>query len=66
MEEKKIIKKFMKEVHTGKGLGIYGIFDVVKSLQNGMVDTVIVTRRYRLFQNRCKMQKMWEHSGKVY
>ena len=43
MEEKRIIKKFMGEVHAGKGLGIYGIFDVIKSLKNGIVDTVIVT-----------------------
>ena len=43
MEEKKIVKKFMSEVHSGKGLGIYGIVDIVKSLKNGIVDTVIVT-----------------------
>jgi peptide chain release factor subunit 1 len=43
MEEKRIIKKFMGEVHAGKGLGIYGIIDVIKSLKNGIVDTVIVT-----------------------
>src|SRR5919205_392889 len=43
MEEKRIIKKFMSEVHAGKGLGIYGIIDVIKSLKNGIVDTVILT-----------------------
>jgi len=43
MEEKRIIKKFMSEVHATKGLGIYGIVDVVKSLKNGAVDMVIVT-----------------------
>jgi peptide chain release factor subunit 1 len=43
MEEKKIVKKFMSEVHSGRGLGIYGILDVVRSLQNGIVDMVIVT-----------------------
>ena len=43
MEEKKIVKKFMSEVHSAKGLGIYGIVDIVKSLKNGIVDTVIVT-----------------------
>jgi peptide chain release factor subunit 1 len=43
MEEKRIIKKFMGEVHATKGLGIYGIEDVVKSLKNGAVDMVIVT-----------------------
>lgn len=43
MEEKKLVKKFMSEVHSGRGLGIYGILDVIKSLQNGIVDMVIVT-----------------------
>ena len=43
MEEKKIVKKFMSEVHSGRGLGVYGILDVIKSLQNGIVDMVIVT-----------------------
>jgi peptide chain release factor subunit 1 len=43
MEEKRIIKKFMSEVHATKGLGIYGIVDVVKSLKSGAVDMVIVT-----------------------
>ena len=36
MEEKKIMKKFMSEVHSGKGLGIYGIFDTIKSLAAGI------------------------------
>jgi peptide chain release factor subunit 1 len=43
MEEKKIVKKFMSEVHSGNGLGIYGMSDVLVSLQNGIVDMVIVT-----------------------
>jgi peptide chain release factor subunit 1 len=43
MEEKKIIKNFMSEVYSGKGLGIYGIFDVIESLRNGIADLVIVT-----------------------
>src|ERR687891_177837 len=43
MEEKKIVKRFMKEVYSDKMLGIYGISDVIKSLRNGIVDLVIVT-----------------------
>lgn len=43
MEEKRVVKKFMSEVHSGKGLGIYGIHDVIGSLRNGIVDMVIVT-----------------------
>ena len=30
MEEKKLVKKFMGEVHSGKGLGIYGMNEVVR------------------------------------
>ena len=43
MEEKKIIKNFMSEVYTGKGLGIYGIFDVITSVKNGYTDLILVT-----------------------
>jgi peptide chain release factor subunit 1 len=43
MEEKRVVKRFMSEVHSGKGLGIYGIHDVIGSLRNGIVDMVIVT-----------------------
>jgi len=43
MEEKKIIKNFMSEVYTGKGLGIYGTFDVITSVKNGYADLVLVT-----------------------
>jgi peptide chain release factor subunit 1 len=32
----------MSEVHSGDGLGIYGISDVLASLQTGIVDMVIV------------------------
>jgi peptide chain release factor subunit 1 len=42
MEEKKIIKRFISEVYSGKGLGIYGIYDVINSLKNGFADLVIV------------------------
>jgi len=43
MEEKKLVKKFISEVHLGKGLGVYGIFDVINYLKNGVADMVIVT-----------------------
>ncbi|MDQ6724442.1 MAG: peptide chain release factor aRF-1 [Thermoproteota archaeon] len=43
MEEKKLVKKFMREVHTGKGLGIYGMNDVVDKLKSGITDLIIVT-----------------------
>ncbi|HEX2558081.1 MAG TPA: peptide chain release factor aRF-1 [Nitrososphaera sp.] len=43
MEEKQLLNKFMSEVHSGRGLGIYGIHDVVAAAQKGMADMVIVT-----------------------
>jgi peptide chain release factor subunit 1 len=43
MEEKQLIKKFMNEVHSGRGLGIYGIHDVVKALESGIAELVLVT-----------------------
>jgi peptide chain release factor subunit 1 len=56
MEEKRIIKRFMSEVHSGKGLGIYGLSDVIRSLKNGTVEMVIVTDdiNYMHFQAKCK------------
>lgn len=43
MEEKKIVKKFMGEVFSGKGLGIYGLNDVVNNLKAGIIDSIIAT-----------------------
>jgi peptide chain release factor subunit 1 len=56
MEEKRIIKRFMSEVHSGRGLGIYGLSDVIGSLRNGVTEMVIVTDdiSYIHFQMKCK------------
>src|ERR671930_1309533 len=56
MEEKRIVKRFMSEVYSGKGLGIYGLHDVTRSLKNGTVEMVIVTDdiNYIHFQAKCK------------
>lgn len=56
MEEKQLIKKFMSEVHSGRGLGIYGIYDVVKALESGIADLVLVTDdiTYVKLEIRCK------------
>lgn len=43
MEEKKLVKKFMGEVYSGTGLGIYGLSDVVNNLKSGITDSVIIT-----------------------
>jgi peptide chain release factor subunit 1 len=59
MEEKQMVKKFMGEVHSNKGLGIYGIFDVVKALQAGMADMVLLTSEisYVKLDFKCKSCK---------
>jgi peptide chain release factor subunit 1 len=43
MEEKQIMRKFMGEMHSTKGLGIYSIHDVVNAAQKGIADMIIVT-----------------------
>ena len=43
MEEKKIVKKFMGEVFSGKGLGVYGLYEVVNYLKSGVVESIIAT-----------------------
>jgi peptide chain release factor subunit 1 len=59
MEEKQLVNKFMNEVHSGRGLGIYGIHDVVKALESGTADLVIVTDdvMYTRLEIRCKACK---------
>jgi peptide chain release factor subunit 1 len=59
MEEKQLIKKFMAEVHSGRGLGIYGVHDVVKALESGVADLVIVTDdvTYSKLEIKCKACK---------
>src|ERR687886_774457 len=59
MEEKQLVKKFMAEVHSGRGLGIYGVHDVVKALESGIADLVIVTDdvTYSKLEIRCKACK---------
>jgi peptide chain release factor subunit 1 len=56
MEEKRIIKRFMSEVHSGRGLGIYGLSDVIRSLKDGTAEMVIITDdiNYVHFQAKCK------------
>jgi peptide chain release factor subunit 1 len=59
MEEKQIMDRFMKEVHSAKGLGTYGIHDVVNAAKNGVAETVIVTDdiSYVKLEFRCKVCK---------
>jgi peptide chain release factor subunit 1 len=59
MEEKQLVKKFMNEVHSGHGLGIYGIHDVTKALESGIADLVMVTDdiMYIRLEIKCKTCK---------
>ena len=57
MEEKKIVKRFISEVYSGKGLGIYGIYDVINSLKNGYADLVIVTDDITIVRLEIKCNK---------
>lgn len=43
MEEKKIVKKFMGEVFSGKGLGVYGLHEVVNYLKAGIAESIMAT-----------------------
>lgn len=57
MEEKKIVKRFISEVYSGKGLGIYGIYDVINSLKNGFADLVIVNDDITIVRVEIKCKK---------
>ncbi len=72
MEEKKLVKKFMSEVYSGKGLGIYGINDVVDKLKSGITDLIIVTDDVNLIRleficNKCNntFDKIVDHEHLV-
>src|ERR687898_665261 len=56
MEEKKILKKFMSEAYSGKGLGIYGVKEVTSAVQSGITDIVIVADNvtHLVLESKCK------------
>src|SRR5215216_2223478 len=64
MEEKKIIKKFMGEVFSNRGLGIYGVKEVTNAVEAGTADIVIVADNvsYILLESKCKK---CEYIGKM-
>ena len=57
MEEKKIVKKFMGEVFSGKGLGVYGLYEVVNYLKNGVVESIIATDNIDLIYMEIRCNK---------
>ena len=72
MEEKKLVKKFMGEVYSGKGLGIYGMNDVIDRLKSGITDLIIVTDDINLIRleficNKCNntFDKIVDHEHLV-
>ncbi len=72
MEEKKLVKKFMSEVYSGKGLGIYGLNDIIDKLKSGITDLIIVTDdinlvRLELTCNKCNniIDKIVDHEHLV-
>ncbi|MGZ8887188.1 MAG: peptide chain release factor aRF-1 [Nitrososphaeraceae archaeon] len=64
MEEKKIVKRFISEVYSGKGLGIYGIYDVITSLKNGFADLVIVNDDITMIRLEIKCNKCLNNQEK--
>lgn len=64
MEEKKIVKRFISEVYSGKGLGIYGIYDVITSLKNGYADMVIVNDDITMIRLEIKCNKCLNNQEK--
>ncbi len=64
MEEKKIVKRFISEVYSGKGLGIYGIYDVITSLKNGYADLVIVNDDITIIRLEIKCNKCLDNPEK--
>lgn len=64
MEEKKIVKRFISEVYSGKGLGIYGIYDVITSLKNGHADLVIVNDDITIIRLEIKCNKCLNNQEK--
>lgn len=64
MEEKKIVKRFISEVYSGKGLGIYGIYDVITSLKNGYAELVIVNDDITIIRLEIKCNKCLNNQEK--
>lgn len=43
MEEKKIVKKFLRELNKDDGKAIYGLTDIEEGLMNASIDTIMIT-----------------------
>ena len=54
-KEKSIMNKFLTNLAKDTGLAIYGIKDVLKALENGMIDTLLISENfdYKLVELEC-------------
>jgi peptide chain release factor subunit 1 len=56
IEERKLMQRLFAEIHSAKGLAIYGLNDVINALKSGMAELVLVSdnmNKYRL-ETVCK------------
>ena len=54
VEEKKIMQKFLREIGQDTGLATYGEDDVRKHLNNGIVDTILLSEDLDLIRENVK------------
>lgn len=57
IEEKELVKKFLNEVSSDKGLAIYGVQEVIDSLRKGNAHTVLVSEDVGLVYLRVTCKK---------
>ncbi|MFX1599525.1 MAG: peptide chain release factor aRF-1 [Promethearchaeota archaeon] len=50
IREKQVMQQFMKEISADSGLGSYGLEDVRKALNYGVVDTLILSEKLDLYK----------------
>ena len=50
IQEKQVMQRFMKEISTDTGLASYGLEDIKKALNYGVVDTLILSERLDLYK----------------
>lgn len=55
-KERELMQKFLKEV-SSKGKGVYGINEVIKALDDGRVETLLISEEFNLFEVKYKCKK---------
>jgi len=64
VEEKKIMQKFLREIGQDMGLATYGEDEVRKHLNNGIVDTILLSDNYTM-QETIKIHQVSEFEKKT-